>query len=230
MRWAIPICTAAWIATALLCKAVPVREYKRVATASDRVTVHYSRVAFNRPPTDGEFAGRLAWSEPATIALTLAAIGAVRRASTCRISCVNPVKQSVCLAIATAIVGGWVFVQSNRGWTVGKLEQLIQTEIDPQWHEETVGKWVDSCCSKNGFKRGNGHAGIVISRRLLADGWAFLNWRLTPEEGANLGILKSGEIQVYFLFDQNSRRFVRYQIYAIEQGDCRIIAERHPRG
>jgi len=82
MRWAIPICTAAWIATALVCKAVPIREYKWVATASDHVTVRYSWVALNLPPTDDEFAGRLAWSEPPAIALTLAVIGAVRRAST----------------------------------------------------------------------------------------------------------------------------------------------------
>jgi len=134
-------------------------------------------------------------------------------------------KQFIWLAVATAIVGGWAFVQSNRGWTVGKLEQLIRTEIDPRLDGEAVCKWVDSSCSKNGFMSGNVHSGIFISRKLLADGWAFLNWRITPKEGANLAVFRSGEIQVYFLFDQNGRRFVRYQIYTIEQGDCQIVAE-----
>jgi hypothetical protein len=70
----------AWIvaATAFLCKAVPVRDYKRVPMASDHVRVVYGREAFNRSPTTAEFAWRLAWCGPTAIILTLAAIWSAR--------------------------------------------------------------------------------------------------------------------------------------------------------
>ena len=80
MRWTLLICIAEWTVTALLCKAVPIGNHKRVMAASDHVTARYSWVAFNRPPTDDEFAQRLVWSEPAAIVLTLAAIQVARRA------------------------------------------------------------------------------------------------------------------------------------------------------
>jgi len=79
MRWTILICTAVWIVTALFCKAVPIRDHKWIATASDHVTVRYGWAAFNRPPTDDEFAWRLAGGEPAAIGLTLATISVACR-------------------------------------------------------------------------------------------------------------------------------------------------------
>jgi hypothetical protein len=156
----------AWIvaATAFLCKAVPVRDYKRVPTVTDHVTVHYGLEAFSRPPTTAEFAWRLAWCGPTAVILTLAAMRAARWAfkdwlSWARYNSAMKLRFTLRdLLLATALIAlatAWRVDSARKVQTIQTQDKIIKNlETIEQTQHQRLGQFEDSTRAMNeGIKR-----------------------------------------------------------------------------
>jgi hypothetical protein len=101
---------------------------------------------------------------------------------------------------------------------------LITSEFEPAWHREQTVQWMQSL---------DFETLTAMTDSTLPDGRtlaAYLGLRpdigyvvrglIKPERGANLGLLNTGEIILFFLYDTNGR-FVEHRVYSVPRGEPR---------
>jgi hypothetical protein len=102
---------------------------------------------------------------------------------------------------------GWLWWLSEQGWTVAKLERLIQAEVPPNAERKSVEAWfvrhsirynwwVDTTGDRRGHQTMPEIAGLSnrdLSGMLRGD---------IDGAAANVGLFSSGRIRVFFFFDK----------------------------
>jgi hypothetical protein len=124
--------------------------------------------------------------------------------------------QKGCFALvllAVLAVGTWIWLDWQRGWTVAKLERLIEAEVPPSCDRQQVEEWFE----RRGIQywhfpdKGKSLPRAPSIYMLLAAGVRPKDvggWMAGKIEGAqaNVGFLRDdGRIDVYFFFDKEGR-------------------------
>ncbi len=106
--------------------------------------------------------------------------------------------------------GGWPWWDSQQGWTVATLEQLIQIEVPRECDRETAEAWFDRHGIQSYWRddtTGDRVANQTMPQLVgLDDGdlSGMLNGYIGITE-ANVDLLFNGDIRVYFFFDKRGR-------------------------
>ncbi len=94
------------------------------------------------------------------------------------------------------LVGGWVWRDSQRGWSAEKLERLIQAELPADCDRQQVETWFDMHGIRYGY--------CIPGDQPDDDSMPTLAGQIEGKE-ANVGFLESGRIDIYFYFDKQGR-------------------------
>jgi hypothetical protein len=133
-----------------------------------------------------------------------------------------------CLALvvlAVLAVTAWVWWDSQRGWTVAKLERLIAAEVPPHGDRQQVEAWFNRHGIEHWYIPDKSKPwpgpGSSITLRLAGlrdeDVSALVAGKIEGPE-ANVGFLQSGRIWVYFFLDKQGRvvgHLVRPFVYSL---------------
>jgi len=93
----------------------------------------------------------------------------------------------VVLFAPLAAAGSWYWRATHRGWTVGRVEYLIRTELPKHGEREKVIAW----CERHGI-----FIGASSSTRIYG---------IMSGPDVNVDLLGSGEIDIFFSFDARGR-------------------------
>jgi hypothetical protein len=118
-----------------------------------------------------------------------------------------------CLALvvlAVLALATWVGLDSQRGWTVAKLERLIEAEVTPHCDRQQVEAWFDRhgiphkySVDTTGSRYGDQTMPMLAGLRDEDLGGMVGGGIEGPQ--ANLGFLRNGRISVYFFLDKQGR-------------------------
>jgi hypothetical protein len=97
----------------------------------------------------------------------------------------------ITVAMVAAVVG-WLRYESQRGWTVDKVERLVKAEVDPNWNLKQFQEWVASkqfgYCPESHFHRRD----FLVPRKTHG-------FVIADMQGSSLGLFrKAGWIEVGF--------------------------------
>jgi len=117
----------------------------------------------------------------------------------------------ILLLVTLVSCGGWLWWCSQRGWTVAKLERLIEAEVPPDCGRKTVEAWFDQHGIRytwfedtTGAMRGHQTMPQLAGLR-SEDLSGMLCGEISGPE-ANVDLIFPGRISVYFFFDKQGRR------------------------
>ena len=139
-------------------------------------------------------------------------------------------KKFICIAVAAVVVAivlvcVWFRWAATRGWTVEKLDRLVQASVEPNWNVEDADKWV----RLHGFesRRDRNVSAVRMYRKLqqTSNVSSVVQGQVTKEQGANPGLFKDGELRIYFFYDGLGRLF-KYVIYVNDGEDWTLGVER----
>jgi hypothetical protein len=101
----------------------------------------------------------------------------------------------IAVAMIAAVVG-WLRYESQRGWTVAKVERLVKAEVNPDWNPEQFEEWVQ-------------RKGFGLFKECVSDSSKQLTttgFRIGADQGANLGLFRGrGAIYVDFNLARRGR-------------------------
>lgn len=107
----------------------------------------------------------------------------------------------IAVAVIAAVLG-WLRYEAQRGWTVSKLERLIEKEFKREWDKEQLMLWAHKYAFHGGegfeyhLQFYNGPHGRKIDKILGISVYA--------DDGSNRGIFAGrGPISAYFFYDQD---------------------------
>jgi hypothetical protein len=130
---------------------------------------------------------------------------AVRQGRPFRIGCL------VLFLLALISCGGWLWWSSQRGWTVAKLERLIQAEVPQGCDRTTVEAWFNhhGICydwfeDTTGDMRGRSTMPQLVGLR--SENLSGMLRGVIEGPEANVDLIAPGKISVYFFFDKQGRR------------------------
>jgi hypothetical protein len=107
--------------------------------------------------------------------------------------------------------GGWLWWSSQRGWTVAKLERLIQAELPQGCDRAAAEAWFD----RHGIRYGwfedttgdmRGHQTMPQLAGLQSNELSGMMRGDIAGPEANVSLIVPGRISVYFFFDKQGRR------------------------
>lgn len=114
------------------------------------------------------------------------------------------------VVLAAAVLTIWRWIDSQRGWSVPRLEASIKAEIPLGADRRTVEKWFDAHGIPHSYftdttadSLGGSTAATLAGLRDEDLGGTVRG--LIDEPEANLGFLRSGEIWIYFFLDKHGR-------------------------
>src|SRR5262245_6672350 len=109
---------------------------------------------------------------------------------------------SLCLIILVGVVLVWVWIESQRGWSVSRLESLIAVEVPATADRATVEKWFDAkgishsyYADTTGDRAGPNTMPMLAGLRDEDLSGMVRGWIDGPQ--ANVGFFNSGRITVY---------------------------------
>lgn len=129
------------------------------------------------------------------------------------------------IAAIAAFLAYWL----NRGWTVAKVERLIQAEFNPDWQAADVKDWIES----HGFDAdqardiaGTKPYGSIRAPSLPDEPQFVVRGYIGPEHGSNIGPFHRGGIFMFFFFDSVGR-FVKREVTSYRTDDPRMPRKPH---
>jgi len=129
-----------------------------------------------------------------------------------RSGCRTPVLGCLFVVFLVAIaVSLWVRQDAQRGWTVARLEHLIEVEVPADCDREQAEVWFERhgiqhsyFTDTTGDRSGQRTMPMLANLRDEDLSGMVRGWIEWPE--ANVGFRSSGRIQIYFFFDKEGRR------------------------
>lgn len=91
-----------------------------------------------------------------------------------------------------AVAMGMVYYRFQGGWTVGRLERLIEREFNPNWSKEHFEAWK----TKHNLRCAIADPKVSAPTRVMA---------VDTYNGANLGFGEKGAIIVWFNYDEHGK-------------------------